>query len=118
MEQNQADQLIFLHAAKLQQPYIQTIREQLLHSDHTKAAIAFANLKDPTIVLIVSILAGSLGIDRFWIGDTGIGIGKLVTTLLCGIGVIWWIIDLFLIMDATRQKNTEQVMQLLSYSTY
>ena len=115
MEQNQADQLIFLHSAKLQPAYVQSIREQLINADFNTASVAFANLKDPTIVLIVSILAGSLGIDRFWLGDTGIGIGKLVTTFLCGIGIIWWIVDLFLIMDAARQKNTEQVMQTLAF---
>ena len=31
------------------------------------------------------------------------------------LGWIWWIVDLFLIMDAARQKNTEQVMQTLAF---
>jgi TM2 domain-containing membrane protein YozV len=60
--------------------------------------------KEPTTSLIVSILGGSLGIDRFMIGDTGMGIGKLLT---CGGFYIWTIIDWFLIMGATREKNME-----------
>lgn len=36
------------------------------------------------------------------IGDTGMGIGKLLT---CGGFGIWAIVDWFLIMGATREKN-------------
>ena len=62
-------------------------------------------LKDPTTSLIISIVGGGgLGIDRFYIGDTGMGIGKLLTC--SGFG-IWTIIDWFLIMGATREKNME-----------
>ena len=43
-------------------------------------------------------------IDRFMIGDTGMGVGKLLT---CGGLGIWTIIDWFLIMGATREKNME-----------
>ena len=66
--------------------------------------------KDPTTSLIVSLLAGTLGIDRFLIGDTGLGIGKLLT---CGGFGIWAIIDWFMIMDATREKNMTKLQQLL-----
>jgi len=52
--------------------------------------------------LIVSIVGGHFGIDRFLIGDIGLGIGKLIT---CGGLGVWTIIDWFLIMDATRSKN-------------
>ena len=31
-------------------------------------------MKDPNTVLLVSIFLGVLGIDRFMIGDTGMGI--------------------------------------------
>ena len=70
-----------------------------------------ANLKDPTMVLIVSILAGHFGIDRFIIGDTGLGVVKLLT---CGGLGIWTIIDWFLIMGETKQKNMENLLHVLS----
>ena len=44
--------------------------------------------------LLLSILIGSLGIDRFYMGYIGLGILKLIT--LGGFGV-WWLIDLILI---------------------
>jgi TM2 domain-containing membrane protein YozV len=66
--------------------------------------------KDPTTTLIVSILAGGLGIDRFMIGDTGLGIGKLLT---CGGLGIWTIIDWFQIQKVTREKNMQKIQQFL-----
>jgi TM2 domain-containing membrane protein YozV len=44
--------------------------------------------------LLLSILIGSLGIDRFYMGYIGLGILKLIT--LGGFGV-WWLIDVILI---------------------
>jgi TM2 domain-containing membrane protein YozV len=44
--------------------------------------------------LILSIILGTLGIDRFFLGYTVLGIVKLIT--LGGFG-IWWLIDIFLI---------------------
>jgi TM2 domain-containing membrane protein YozV len=42
----------------------------------------------------LSIFLGGLGIDRFYLGYTGLGIAKLLTLGGCG---IWHLIDLILI---------------------
>jgi TM2 domain-containing membrane protein YozV len=47
-----------------------------------------------TLTLIMSIIFGSLGVDRFIMGHIGLGILKLITLGGCG---IWWLIDLILI---------------------
>ena len=69
-----------------------------------------AELKDPTISLVISIVGGTLGIDRFYLGDTGLGIIKLLT---CGGLGIWTIIDWFLIMNITRDKNLVEINKIL-----
>jgi TM2 domain-containing membrane protein YozV len=66
--------------------------------------------KDPTISLIISILVGALAIDRFLIGDIGLGIAKLLT---CGGLGIWAIVDWFLIMGRTKEKNFEMFQQIV-----
>jgi TM2 domain-containing membrane protein YozV len=52
-----------------------------------------------TLTLIMSIIFGSLGVDRFIMGQVGLGILKLITLGGCG---IWWLIDVILI--ATKHK--------------
>ena len=90
-------------------PYI---RERLISTDDSRwLAVQTIQFKDPTIILIVSIIAGTFGIDRFLIGDTGLGLGKLLT---CGGLGIWTLIDWFLIMGTTREKN----MSMLERSLY
>ena len=87
------------------------IRERLLVLDDSKwAVLSTVELKDPTTSLIVSLLAGSLGIDRFIIGDAGLGVGKLLT---CGGFGIWTIVDWFQIQKATREKNLQKIQQFL-----
>lgn len=56
--------------------------------------------KEYIIALLFSIFLGYLGIDRFYMGQVGIGIGKLLTLGGCG---IWYLIDIILI--ATRSSN-------------
>ena len=86
------------------EPLVESIQRSNI--DEQSLQFMLTQLKDPTISIIVSIFVGTLGIDRFLIGDIGLGIGKLVTCGGCG---IWWLIDLFLIMDATKQKNYESL---------
>ncbi|MDR3048612.1 MAG: TM2 domain-containing protein [Elusimicrobiota bacterium] len=83
------------------------LREQLEELDEKKLNLVMATeLKDPTTLIIVSILVGYFGIDRFMLGETGIGVAKLLTGGGCG---IWWLVDLFLITDKTKEYNYQKI---------
>jgi len=112
MEAQKVDMFIMANVKYFEGHQINLIRERLLALDDSKWAMVQATqFKDPTTSLIISILAGNLGIDRFFIGDTGMGVGKLLT---CGGLGIWAIIDWFMIMGATREKNMQKLQMVLS----
>ena len=103
MDAQKVDMFLMSNAKMFEGFQINGIRERLLEMDDSKwPELQATQFRDPTMMLIVSLLGGSLGIDRFMIGDTGLGIGKLIT---CGGLGIWAIIDWFMIMGATREKN-------------
>lgn len=111
MDAQKVDMFIMSNSKFFETHQLNIIRDRLLEVDDSKwAVLSMTQFKDPTTSLIVSILAGSLGIDRFLIGDTGLGIGKLLT---CGGFGIWGIIDWFMIQGATREKNMQKIQQLL-----
>ncbi len=90
---------------------IPMIRERLEHlTPEGYMGVMAAGYTNPILSILLSIFVGEFGVDRFVIGDIGLGIGKLLLTCCCGIGIIWWIIDLFLITEATKQKNLNKFM--------
>jgi TM2 domain-containing membrane protein YozV len=67
-------------------------------------------MKSKIVALILSILLGELGVDRFYLGYIGLGVLKLLTG--GGLG-IWWIIDIIYIAtgkmkDANGNDLAEQ----------
>ncbi len=111
MEAQKVDLFMMMSSKYFEAHQLNGIREQLLGLDESKwTLVQGIQLKDPTTSLIISIVAGNLGIDRFYIGDTGMGIGKLLT---CGGFMIWTIVDWFLIMGITREKNMEAFQNAL-----
>jgi TM2 domain-containing membrane protein YozV len=111
MDVQKVDMFVMTNSKFFEGHQINTIRERFIELDDSKwGMITTLQFKDPTTSLIISILAGSLGIDRFMIGDTGMGIGKLLT---CGGFGIWAIIDWFKIQTATREKNFQKIQQFL-----
>ena len=111
MDANKVDMYIMTNAKFFDGDKVPMIRERLIVADDSKwILLQSQQLKDPTTMLIVSILGGHLGIDRFMLGETGLGIAKLLT---CGGMGIWTIIDWFMIQGTTREKNMQKVQPFL-----
>ena len=58
------------------------------------------------LTLVMSIIFGYLGVDRFIMGHVGLGLLKIVTFGGCG---IWWLIDVILIASKNEFKDIEWV---------
>jgi TM2 domain-containing membrane protein YozV len=54
------------------------------------------------VAILLSVLVGSLGVDRFYMGYTGLGILKLITAGGCG---IWYIVDIILIATGNLKDS-------------
>ena len=90
---------------------IMFLKEKLYSLDESKFSMLSAiELKDPTVMLVVSIFLGSLGVDRFMLKDTGMGILKLLTGGCCGILTL---IDWFSVQNKTKDINFNEVMLML-----
>ena len=112
MDAQKVDMFIVTNGKFFRPEIVPQIRENLSLDESKWVMLQTIQFKDPTTSLLISIFAGHLGIDRFYIGDVGMGVGKLLT---CGGLGIWTIVDWFLIMDATRDKNAELLASALSY---
>ncbi|MCL2546239.1 MAG: TM2 domain-containing protein [Oscillospiraceae bacterium] len=103
MDQQKVDMYIMTNQKYFPAEKIMYLKEKLLAMPEEKfTLISTVELKDPTTLLLVSIFLGSLGIDRFMLGDTGMGVLKLLTWGVCGILTI---IDWFTISKKTKELN-------------
>ena len=111
LEQSKIDMYIMTNQKYFPEGKIVYLKDKLRTMDDEKfSLISTIEMKDPTTILLVSIFLGVLGIDRFMIGDTGMGILKLLTCGCCGILTI---VDWFTISKKTKELNFNKVMSLI-----
>lgn len=103
MDSKKVDMFIATMSTKFPNTKIMVIKERLERLDDSKFTVVQSmDYKDPTTLLIISIFLGALGVDRFMLGEIGLGVLKLLTLGGCG---IWTIIDWFTVMNRTKEKN-------------
>lgn len=68
-------------------------------------AISF---KSSTTTLILAIFLGGLGVDRFYVGDIGLGVCKLLFGAMT-LG-IWPLIDIFFSYKKAKEINYNRIM--------
>lgn len=111
MDMQKVDIFVVTNQKFLPAEKIPMLRDKLIVADDSRMAmISSVEFKDPTTVLLISIFLGSLGIDRFMLGETGMGILKLLTGGCCGILTI---IDWFTVQNKAKEINFQKLMSLL-----
>ena len=111
MDQQKIDMFIMTNQKYFPAEKIVYLKDKLRAMDEDKfSLISAVELKDPTTILLVSIFLGSFGIYRFMIGDTGMGILKLLTVGVCGILTI---VDWFTISKKVKDLNFNNVMAII-----
>lgn len=79
-------------------------------SDDKAMMLSQIKLKSPIVAFLVSFFLGFLGLDRFLIGEVGMGLLKFFTF---GVFGILTIIDWFTIMGKVRKLNTMKILPYL-----
>ena len=111
MEQQKIDFYIMTNQKYFPAEKIMYLKEKLQGIDDNKfSMLQTMELKDPTTSLLLSLFLGGIGVDRFYIGDTGMGVLKLLTGGVCGILAL---VDLFTIQKKTKELNFNNLMALL-----
>lgn len=87
------------------------LKEKLYRMDESRFSMVSAvELKEPTTILLISLFLGSLGVDRFMLGETGVGVLKLLTCGCCGILTL---IDWFSVQKKAKELNFRNIMTVL-----
>lgn len=109
MEQNKVDLFISRMYKKFQAVDTIIIRRQLEKMDDKDfVRLQSLDYKNPTTLLIISLFLGPFGVDRFMLGQIGLGFAKLLT---CGGVGVWTLIDWFTIIRRTEEMNFKLFMQ-------
>lgn len=142
MDESKVDMFIIQKGKFFPSEQVPFLREKLLTLDDEKWTYLFtAKLKDPFMALMISILAGTIGADRFFLGQTASGVGKLLLfivfffvyfavvitsnedpswTLIVGFLVLttailtWYLIDIFNASRRAKEINLNSIFTLLS----
>lgn len=111
MDPQKIDQFIVMNNKFFPTDKISTIREKLERVPENKySVIQSLDYKDPTTLLIISIFLGYLGVDRFMLGQIGLGVVKLLTLGGCG---IWSIVDWCMVTKMTKEYNYNELMKYI-----
>lgn len=108
MEKEKINQFIMVNGKFFPEMMIEDVKQKLESLDESKESMLMATeWKNPTVVFLFAFFLGGLGVDRFWLGETGLGVVKLIT---CAGAGIWGLIDLFTVMNRAKMYNYNKLM--------
>lgn len=80
-------------------------------TENIKSVMDKVRFRSPGTVQMISVFPGSLGVDRFYLGEIALGFLKYIT--LGGLG-IWWIIDMYTAKSRCRAYNCAKLLSALN----
>ncbi len=108
MEKEKIDQFLMVNGKCFPADAQGIIREKLLSANESKTNILMStDWKNPTAGFLFAFFLGGFAVDRFWLGDIGWGIVKLLTGGAFG---IWTIVDWFTAYGRTRKANYKKFL--------
>lgn len=110
MEKEKVNQFIMINGKCFPELMIGEVKQKLESLDESKESMLMATeWKNPTVAFLFAFFLGGFGVDRFWLGQTGLAIVKIITCQGC---FIWGLIDLFTAMGRAKTYNYNKLMML------
>jgi TM2 domain-containing membrane protein YozV len=83
-------------------------KKKIMNRVTVKKSTVYVNVREVNwvLLLVMSIIFGWLGVDRYMMGKVGTGLLKMFT--LGGLG-IWWLVDLILIATKYQYNNVKYI---------
>jgi len=107
MEKKKVEDFMMMNKKYFPEDKIHYIEEKLLDMDETEfQRIAYLEFKDPSTMMLISIFAGGIALDRFMLKDTGMAVLKLLTGGGC---MILFLYDIFTMQKQTKEYNYRQL---------
>lgn len=111
MEKDKIDQFMMVNGKNFPEEAQIQIREKLEKIDDKKADLLVGmEWKSPTVAFLFAFFLGGLGVDRFWLGENGLGVAKILTC--AGVG-IWGLVDLFTAAGRAKKYNLRHLYQVI-----
>ncbi len=112
MEAKKIEHFIVANSKYLPTKKLPLVKQKLLEADDSKEIfIETVSFIDPNNIMIMSICLGWLGVDRYILGDMGMGVLKMLTGGTCG---ILWIMDIVSSQERAREKNFTELMMMIA----
>ena len=108
MEQNKLNAIMMQYKDAIPETDVLRFREALTNApDEAYDRLICVPTKSSTTTLLLSIFLGGLGADRFYLGDVGLGVCKLLFGWLT-LG-IWPLVDIFCSYKKAKLKNINEL---------
>lgn len=112
MQELQINDFLKMNKHFFDESKILIIKERLEKLDESRIiSLSFIQFRDPKVFFAISWFGGAIGLDRFLIGDVGIGLLKLFLNVFTFF--IPYLIDLFLIQKRIREKNFQKFLEFI-----
>jgi len=111
MDQQRIDMYFMSNQKFFPEERILFLKDKLRSIDDEKFSfVTSMELMDPTTYTLVAIFLGGLGVDRFMLDDTAMGVLKLLTGGCCGVLTL---IDALGASKKAKNRNFQKLMSSL-----
>ena len=112
MEQSKIDMFLMVNQKYFPEEKINCLKEKMKNTENEKYPLLCSiRWKNPSTYLLISVFFGGCVVDRFMLGDIGMGLVKLFTLGGCGILTI---LDWCSTKAEVKERNYKHLLSIIA----